>query len=700
MKTFYRVRALFASAFLLMTAAVTQADNGTVVTFNGGSNIADAVVSSGGSITFSGEGVSTSAQGTPVSWKNFTGLQFSDNRSAVTVTSQGGGSGDDPSSTTTISIVLPAPTYPDPVLLSDDNPTPPPVTTYDLSEATISATTSYPYTGQVVDLDYVVKYNGQTLHEGTDYTVGNTNFKNAGTYTLTVTGKGSYTGSKSATIKITRVKLTVHANDTTIAYGEALPELTCTITGFVNGEDTTVLTKQPVLTTDATATSPLGDYQINVEDADAANYLFDYRFGTLTIKPCPVTAAMLTLPDTTFVYNGQPVLPAYTVQRDTVTLTEGTDYIATIADNTNAGTAKLTIEGKGNYTASLDTTFVINKAMLTLKADTLTKVYGEENTELTFELTGFVNDEDTTALTKQPVIMTEATAESAVGDYAITINGGEANNYDFTYVDATLTITPYALTDDMLTLASDSVAYTGQPVMPVYQVLRDSVALTEDTDYTVTVTDHTQVGVATLTIEGTGNYVGQIDTTFVIYMKPSVEMAVNDSIVEPELDEKNKAVYQTDYAQIVISDYYAQPGTIVTLVVEPEAGWLLSGDSIKYSSPIDKVLVSTPTSYIANYTVPEEGLISINIHFIVDSVYVGVRDRKADDLRFEVIDRQTVRISGTEETTPVSVYDARGQLVDSEVMRYYGEILVRLSRQPQGLYMIKVNNTTFKVYRK
>lgn len=409
---------------------------------------------------------------------------------------------------------------------------------------------------------------------------------------------------------------------------------------------------------------------------------------------------MLTLPDTTFVYNGQPVLPAYTVQRDTVTLTEGTDYIATIADNTNAGTAKLTIEGKGNYTASLDTTFVINKAMLTLKADTLTKVYGEENPELTFELTGFVNDEDTTALTKQPVIMTEATAESAVGDYAITISGGVADNYDFSYVDATLTITPYALTGDMLTLASDSVAYTGLPVMPVYQVLRDSVVLTEDTDYTVTVTDHTQVGVATLTIEGTGNYVGQIDTTFVIYMKPSVEMAVNDSIVEPELDEKNKAVYQTDYAQIVISDYYAQPGTIVTLVVEPEAGWLLSGDSIKYSSPIDKVLVSTPTSYIANYTVPEEGLVSINIHFIVDSVYVGVRDRKADDLRFEVIDRQTVRISGTEETTPVSVYDARGQLVDSEVMRHYGEILVRLSRQPQGLYMIKVNNTTFKVYRK
>ena len=69
-------------------------------------------------------------------------------------------------------------------------------------------------------------------------------------------------------------------------------------------------------------------------------------------------------------------------------------------------------------------------------------------------------------------------------------------------------------------------------------------------------------------------------------------------------------------------------------------------------------------------------------------------------LQFTVINAQTVRVTGAKETAPVSVFDARGQQVAAEVSRNSRELLVRLARQPQGLYIIKVNNQSFKVYRK
>ncbi|MEE0706318.1 MAG: fibronectin type III domain-containing protein, partial [Adlercreutzia sp.] len=47
-----------------------------------------------------------------------------------------------------------------------------------------------------------VKVGGKTLKAGTDYAVSYKSNKAVGTATVTVTGKGAYTGSKSATFKI------------------------------------------------------------------------------------------------------------------------------------------------------------------------------------------------------------------------------------------------------------------------------------------------------------------------------------------------------------------------------------------------------------------------------------------------------------------------------------------------------------------
>lgn len=54
---------------------------------------------------------------------------------------------------------------------------------------------------------------------------------------------------------------------------------------------------------------------------------------------------------------------------------------------------------------------------------------------------GFKNGETTAVLTKLPVVSTNATVYSGSGQYNLTPSGAEAQNYSFTYVNGTLTVT-------------------------------------------------------------------------------------------------------------------------------------------------------------------------------------------------------------------------------------------------------------------
>ncbi len=87
------------------------------------------------------------------------------------------------------------------------------------------------------------------------------------------------------TIVVNRALLTVTANNATRAYGAANPTFTANITGFVNGDHSTVVSGSPSFSTNATTTSLPGSYPITVTQGTlaAANYTFTFVNGTLTI---------------------------------------------------------------------------------------------------------------------------------------------------------------------------------------------------------------------------------------------------------------------------------------------------------------------------------------------------------------------------------------------------------------------------------
>ena len=95
---------------------------------------------------------------------------------------------------------------------------------------------SYEYTGSDITPEPVVKEGTTTLTKNVDYTVEYSANKYVGTATITVKGKGGYSGTKVAHFTITPKMLTITANAQSKALGQDDPELAYQQEGLVEGD--------------------------------------------------------------------------------------------------------------------------------------------------------------------------------------------------------------------------------------------------------------------------------------------------------------------------------------------------------------------------------------------------------------------------------------------------------------------------------
>ena len=83
---------------------------------------------------------------------------------------------------------------------------------------------------------------------------------------------------------INQRKARITAQNCTREFGQPNPEFTVKYQGFRNGETAEeVILVQPVFTCEATVDSPVGTYDIVPSGAEALNYYFEYKSGTLTV---------------------------------------------------------------------------------------------------------------------------------------------------------------------------------------------------------------------------------------------------------------------------------------------------------------------------------------------------------------------------------------------------------------------------------
>lgn len=122
----------------------------------------------------------------------------------------------------------------------------------------------------------------------------------------------------------------------------------------------------------------------------------------------------------------------------------GIPQITCVATETSSVGIYPIVITKGSVTNSqvsyVNGTLTITKAPLTVSTKDYTRAFGEENPNFELNYTGFANDETESVLTSKPKATTTATANTDVGVYDITVSGGVAVNYDFSYVGGKLTI--------------------------------------------------------------------------------------------------------------------------------------------------------------------------------------------------------------------------------------------------------------------
>lgn len=192
--------------------------------------------------------------------------------------------------------------------------------------------------------------------------------------------------------------------------------------------------------------------------------------------------------------------------------------------NSTVGTGKtvtitgITLHGDDSVNYKLQTTTATTKANITKKELTVTYVsetidYGDTPT-LQVTVTGFAGSE--TAQTAAGYIAPTVTnTNTAIGEYELIPNGGNATNYSFKYISGTLTIN--ARSNVTVTLSQSSYTYDGTAKKPTVTVKDKDSGETVSTDnYTVTYTNNINAGTATVKVTLKGTYSGAVSKTFTI----------------------------------------------------------------------------------------------------------------------------------------------------------------------------------------
>ena len=400
---------------------------------------------------------------------------------------------------------------------------------------------------------------GKTLDKD-DYSLSySDDVTNAGTVTITVTGKGNYTGKFEVTYKINPRKVTLKSETASKPYdGTALtkPAVKVSGDGFVEGEVSDIKATGSVTTVSEGKVTNTITFTKKTNYKDG-NYTIDQDEGKLSITAKAVTDKDMTVTapaDVLYSGNSQQQKPV--VKDGEKVLKESQDYTLSYSkDTTNAGTVTVTVTGTGNYSGTKEVKYQITKRQVKLTSEGGTKPY------------------DGTALTKPAVKVSgdgfvegEVSDIKATGSVTTVSEGKVTNTITFTkktnYKDGNYTIDK---DEGKLSITAQSIDpgtdpekpnpdYTGakvnSPSDEVYDgnehkwipTVTDKAhkKLKAGKDYTVeySTKNFKDVGTIDVTITGIGNYTGTVTRTYKITPKSVTVTAEDKTKVFGETDPK------------------------------------------------------------------------------------------------------------------------------------------------------------------
>ena len=351
------------------------------------------------------------------------------------------------------------------------------VVPYELKDENVTLGSDLAYTGIEQTQTVTVTVDGKTLTVGTDYTVSDLTGTEPGSYPVTVAGTGNYTGTVTKSFEIAKADI----SSAEITY-DAGPY------GYTGKEwkpEVAVSFNDAALTADT-------DYTVSYENninAGTAKIIItgigDHFTGstekTFTINSAEISGCTFA-PIADVTYNTKAHTPEVTVAISGRTLEADKDYTVSYASNINAGTATVTVTGKGNFTGTASKTFTINKAGLTLNPCTISELCtetdlktrtlpsdfflaGETETGFSIELTAVAGGDDIFAVAPAVVegenkITFRLKNEVGAATFTVTVTPVSGNYNGGSYA---LTISTHDRTDvsGSISFPDGSAVYTG-----------------------------------------------------------------------------------------------------------------------------------------------------------------------------------------------------------------------------------------------
>lgn len=390
---------------------------------------------------------------------------------------------------------------------------------------------SFTFNGETQKPEVSVKDGETPLTLDTDYTLTNTGGTNVGEYTVTVTGKGNYDNTTTAT-----KKFSITALETTPAVTLTNPDEVITYDGTG---------KEPNLTVTVTLTAGITelmlntDYTVaysdntNVGEATATVTLKGNYSGTnattFNIMEKSLTDNTITVEDIeNQTYNeGNEVKPTVVVKDGSTILTVDKDYSVSYSNNTEIAKATddpaptVTITGKGNYKDFINKKFTITKASATITAPDQTVTYNAKAQEYTsatvskgdITISYYSKAEDRTNGTNAL-----AGAPTNAGTYYVQANQAD-EHYQSESANATFTIEQAEVTS--VTLNQTELVYNPgvEQTVTVSKVMAGTLEVSADY-YTVSGNSATTAGTYTVTVTAktdiANNFKGSATATFTI----------------------------------------------------------------------------------------------------------------------------------------------------------------------------------------
>ena len=336
--------------------------------------------------------------------------------------------------------------------------------------------------------------NGMPLN----YTLTGNTATDAGSYTMTVTGQGSFTGSVEIPWEIqprslTNAKITL--GDSLTYNGREQTQTVASVT--VDGMDR-ALTEGVDFQVKGNTGTNAGGYMLTVESA-SSNFIGSAD-RPWSIAPMDISEASKVIIDhDPLTYNGKPQTPtnvSITVDGLNVTMD------VTVTPQTDAGRHGMTVTGKGNFTGSTEASWYIDPKSIedaTVNLDKQLTYNGQEQTQNVSVVTV---DGIEGALVKDTDFGITGNTGTDAGDYTMIICG--VGNYTGRK-DVPWSIAPKDIEDAKVELGAELTYNFEEQTQTIASVTVDGLNVPT---YTVIDNTGTDAGEYTLTVVADGNFTG------------------------------------------------------------------------------------------------------------------------------------------------------------------------------------------------